>query len=85
MKSFLEELYGHTTNGLSVCPPKHHTQEEEKRAYDILLQDLSDEQKNLFHNFLTIYADHLSDDAERMYYLGFKQGASLMMELFSDK
>ncbi len=82
MQSMLEYLYEHTINGLSSCEPKYHTQEEENAAYDALLNALSDKQKKLFHQFLDIYADHLSDDAERMYYLGLQQGVLLITEIY---
>ena len=81
MQSMMEQLYEQAISGLGICPPKYHTQQEEDTAYDALLSVLSDKQKKLFFKFLDIYADHLSDDAERMYYLGLQQGILLITEI----
>lgn len=57
-------------------------QDIEERAYNVLWEKLSDEQKKLFDDFLSKLMFNHCDEVELAYQRGFKVGAQLIIEVF---
>lgn len=89
MKSIIQMLYDGEiipTEYLSSLDKKHLKEwEETVQLEDAFIEKLDPEMRDEFHDILSKHFRLDSSDGEASFVLGFKMGARVMIEVFSDK
>jgi uncharacterized protein YecA (UPF0149 family) len=75
-----ELFYGNVNESDRIIRPISKSEDKESELYDKLKSTLSDDENELFENFLTLYGDRIGDEAEDKYCQGFKTGVLVGIE-----
>lgn len=86
MRNILSELYYSAyERGDDYPQASEETKEKEFEASDALEKTFTEEQENIFADFLLRQSASLSEEQEQLYALAFKEGFFFAMQIFNCK
>lgn len=83
MRSIIEKIYDYMLESEEGYFKKYHISEEEGKAYDTIRNSLTDSQKEIFDKFEELYSDRHCESEQEAFFVGFRTGAKLVMEIMN--